>query len=174
MKFAYADPPYPGQAKKHYKDHKDYGGEVDHKELIEQLCRDYPDGWALSTNSVSLKMLLPLCPDDIRVMAWVKPFCSFKPNVNPAYAWEPVIVRGGRKRGREKPTVRDFVSVNITLKKGLSGAKPKDFCFWLFEVLGAKEGDEIDDLFPGTGIVSECWEEFQSEKQQNLQDLDKK
>jgi hypothetical protein len=30
VKIAYADPPYPGQAKKHYGDHPDYAGEVDH------------------------------------------------------------------------------------------------------------------------------------------------
>ena len=147
MKFAYADPPYIGQAKKLYK-----MPEVDHKELLEDLL-PY-DGWALSCSSPSLQELLPLCPDDVRVMAWVKPFAVFKPNVNPAYAWEPVIVRGGRKRGRDIPTVRDWVSVNITLKKGLVGAKPPDFCTWLFRVLNIQPGDEFVDVFPGTGIVS--------------------
>jgi len=158
MRFAYADPPYPGQAKKHYDSE-----EVNHAELIEQLHEDYPDGWALSTSSPALKDILALsnCPRSVRIMAWVKPFCSFKPNVNPAYAWEPVLVYGGRKRGRDKPTVRDFVSVNITLKKGLCGAKPPEFCYWLFSVLGAEKGDTLDDLFPGTGIVSDCWRKFQ-------------
>lgn len=41
MKFAYADPPYPGQARKHYGSHPDFGGEVDHSDLIAQLERDY-------------------------------------------------------------------------------------------------------------------------------------
>jgi hypothetical protein len=45
---AYADPPYIGQSKKHYKDHEDYAGEVDHGALIDRLIADYPDGWALS------------------------------------------------------------------------------------------------------------------------------
>ncbi len=67
MRFSYADPPYLGQAAKHYADQPDYAGEVDHAELIERLCRDYPDGWALSCSSPSLKVLLPLCPDDVRV-----------------------------------------------------------------------------------------------------------
>src|SRR5581483_6896549 len=113
MRFAYADPPYVGQSRKHYGRE-----EVDHEALINRLVAEYPDGWALSASSPSLRYLLPLCPDDVRVMAWVKPFCIFKPGVNPAYAWEPVIMRGGRKRGRNLPTVRDWVSVNITLKKG--------------------------------------------------------
>ena len=130
MRMAYADPPYVGQAKRHYD-----MPEVDHETLIAQLVRDYPDGWALSASSPSLRYLLPLCPDDVRVMAWVKPFCSFKPNVNPAYAWEPVIVCGGRPRGRSVPTVRDWVAESITLQTGLAGAKPMAFCYWLFQVL---------------------------------------
>lgn len=56
------------------------------------------------------------------------------------------------------PTVRDWVSANITLRRGLSGAKPEAFCWWLFDVLGAEPGDEFADLYPGTGGVSRCWE----------------
>lgn len=93
----------------------------------------------------------------MRVMAWVKPFAAFKVNVNPAYAWEPVIVWGGRKRGRELPTVRDWVSENITMRKGLSGVKPARFSWWLFEVLGAQPDDEFHDLFPGSGAVTDAW-----------------
>ena len=43
------------------------------------------------------------------------------------------------------------MSCNITLKKGLVGVKPVDFCAWLFDVLGAQVGDELIDLFPGSG-----------------------
>jgi hypothetical protein len=86
-------------------------------------------------------------------MAWVKPFAIFKPGVGVAYAWEPVIVRGGRKRTRRQPTVRDWVSVNITLRKGLVGAKPLAFCQWLLDVLNVEVGDTLDDLYPGTGIM---------------------
>lgn len=156
MKFAYADPPYIGQAKKHYS-HDPNCAEVDHDALIQRLTVDYPDGWALSCSSPSLREILGYCPDDVRVAAWVKPFASFKPNVNPAYTWEPVIFRGGRKRGRAEPTVRDHVSANITLQRGLSGAKPEAFCFWVFSLLGMERGDELDDLFPGTGAVSKAF-----------------
>lgn len=154
---AYADPPYIGCAKRHYNT-----TEINHAELIKTLERF--DGWALSCSSPSLREILPLCPPDVRVMAWVKPFCIYKPNVNPAYAWEPVIVKPGRKRGRELPTVRDWVSVNITLRKGLVGAKPKDFCLWLFDVLGLQKGDILVDVFPGTGIVLDTWKECIAEK----------
>jgi hypothetical protein len=92
MRFAYADPPYIGQAKKHYENELDYAGEIDHRELIERLDRDY-DGWALSASSPSLREVLPMCPEGVRVEAWVKPFAAYKRNIRVAYAWEPVIVR---------------------------------------------------------------------------------
>src|SRR5688500_4295238 len=95
MKFAYADPPYIGQAKRHYS-HDPLCAEVDHGELLARLQSEFPDGWALSASSPSLKTILPLCPDDVRIAAWVKSFCAFKKGVRPAYAWEPVIFRGGR------------------------------------------------------------------------------
>lgn len=167
MRFAYADPPYLGQGMKHYKEHHPEAGEWDslkaHKGLIDTLVSDFPDGWAMSASSPSLRALLPLCPEDVRVSPWVKPFASFKPNVNPAYAWEPVIWRGGRKRDREAPTVRDWVSANITLEKGLPGAKPEKFCYWLFDLLGMEAGDELVDLFPGTGIVLRAWRSWQAQ-----------
>lgn len=155
MRFAYADPPYVGQAKKHYSADPQCA-EVDHAHLIQRLVSEYPDGWALSLSSPSLKQVIALCPDNVRVCAWVKPFCAFKANVNPAYAWEPVIVAGGRKRTRKQQTVRDWLAESITLRKGLVGAKPKEFCYWIFDVLNVEEEDTVDDLFPGTGIVTSC------------------
>jgi hypothetical protein len=123
--------------------------------LVGHLIAKYQDGWALSCSSPSLKQILSYCPEDVRVMAWVKPFCAFKVNVNPAYAWEPVIVRGGRPRkDRTEDTVRDWVSEVIELKRGVHGAKPAKFCYWLFDVLNVRPGDTLDDLYPGSGAVS--------------------
>lgn len=165
MKFAYCDPPYPGEAKKHYSDDPQCA-EVDHAQLLKHLELEYPDGWALSTKSTALYQLLPLCPAPprARVMSWVKPFCSFKPGVGVAYAWEPVIVAGGRPRAREQDTVRDWVSANITLKRGTHGAKPAAFCYWLFEVLNLEPADQLHDLFPGSGAVTEAWHIWRQRK----------
>jgi hypothetical protein len=172
-RFAYADPPYPGQAKKHYEDHPDYAGEVDHPALIERLTAEFPDGWALSTNPGELHWLLPLCPKH-RVLAWLKPFAAWKRNHWPAYAWEPVILVGGRSCYGTQETPRDFIvtpydddvdlggppdviAESITMKKGVSGAKPLAFCLWLFQCLGAQPGDELVDLYPGSRSVSDAW-----------------
>ena len=162
MKFAFADPPYYGTAKKFYGD-ATYDSLDAHAQLIARLCSEYPDGWAMCLHSPSLRLILPLCPPETRVGAWVKPFCSFKPGVNPAYAWEPVLFLGGRKREPEAMTVRDWTSCNITLRKGLTGAKPDGFCYWVFDLLGAQEGDEVHDLFPGTGAVTRAWRAFTSQ-----------
>jgi len=157
VRFAYADPPYLGLAKKIYGD-PTYDDPRAHEALVWRLCDDYPDGWAMSLTSGSLCEILAFCPDDVRVMAWVKPFASFKPGVNPAYAWEPVIVRGGRRRGREIPTVRDWIACNSSLGgRSFVGAKPAAFCYWIFDVLGARPDDTLDDLFPGSGAVMNAW-----------------
>ena len=156
MRFAYADPPYIGQAQKHYG-----CAEVDHRELLCQL--EAYDGWALSLSSPTLKEILNLCPDGVRVGAWVKPFASFKANVNPGYAWEPVVFWGGRRLGRDIPTVVDWVSANITLETGTHGAKPESFCFWIFQMLGMQLGDEFDDLFVGSGAVTNAWQRWCSQ-----------
>jgi hypothetical protein len=153
MQFAYADPPYLGSAKFHYGD-PTFDSKEAHLELVSRLVREYPDGWALSCNSKDLRWIYLACPETARVGAWVKPFAVFKPNVNPAYAWEPVIFYGGRKRSRYEATVRDWHSANVTLKKGLCGAKPESFCRWVLDVLGWKHGDTLDDLFPGTGAMT--------------------
>ena len=92
IRVAYADPPYPGKA--HYYPE---GQEIDHRELVERLVREFPDGWALSTSAEALPHVLRLCPLDVRVAAWVRP-----PRGGAAWgprnSWEPVIYRGGRRR----------------------------------------------------------------------------
>lgn len=163
MKFAYADPPYLGCGKLYAAHHADalaWDDPETHRHLLERLCDEYPDGWAMSLHEPSLKVLLPMCPDDVRVSPWVKPFAVFRPNVGVAYAWEPVIWRGGRKRTREQDTVRDWVSANITLQRGLTGAKPRDFCRWLFAILNIQAGDQLDDLFPGTNAVGAALQDW--------------
>jgi hypothetical protein len=98
----------------------------------------------------------------VRIGAWVKTFASFKKGVNPAYAWEPVIFRGGRNDSSgNHATVTDWIACPITLRKGLTGAKPPQVVEWVFRMLGLREGDELHDLFPGTGIVGRTWDTFQ-------------
>lgn len=167
MKFAYADPPYLGYGSFYADRHPnamDWNKPETHRALIERLCDEYEDGWALSLTSGNLHDILPMVPKVARVGAWVKPFASFKPGVSPAYAWEPLIFMGGRKHKRTNHTVRDWVAESITLKRGLTGAKPREFCRWVFALLDAQKGDTLDDLFPGSGAVGAAWAEWVGEQ----------
>ena len=168
MRIGYADPPYPGQAHL-YKDHPDFAGEVDHYALLQDLDAEY-DGWIYHTSSTALFGICRMIEtasrrgrfqSEFRIMAWVKPFAAFKRNVSIAYAWEPILVKSARKPTVRKDmdlVYRDWLAESITLKRGLTGAKPEKVCHWLFECVGAEPDDELDDLFPGTGAVTSAWE----------------
>jgi len=160
MRLAYADPPYLGQGHL-YPEHpaaRVWNDPAVHGRLIARLDEDY-DGWAYSLSSTTLRELLPLAPEDVRVAAWVKPFSSWKPNQRVAYAWEPVLFRSARGRDRnwrhgDMPTIRDYVSAPVELKRGVIGPKPVTFCRWVLDLIGYADGDTVEDLFPGTGTMS--------------------
>lgn len=157
MKFAYADPPYFGCGQSHYGEHHPEAAVWDdkqtHLDLVARLVGEYPDGWALSCNPRDLAWLLPACPDDVRVAAWCKTWHQIRPTTT-QFAWEPVIWRGGRKDPKRSPMVRDWLACAVTRQTGLRGAKPEDFNQWILDLLAYREGDQLDDLFPGTsGMV---------------------
>ena len=170
MRFAYLDPPYLGCCRlyEHKQGHKTCWDDVaTHHRLMEWACQHYPGGWALSATSNSLKAILPGAPDGVRIAAWVKPFCAFKRGVRPCYAWEPLLLWRGRNpnagfphappvKGGKQTTPKDYIAESITLRKGLTGAKPEAFCYWVLELLNAMQGDYVRDLFPGTGIMGKC------------------
>jgi 16S rRNA G966 N2-methylase RsmD len=160
FRFAYADPPYPGKAQL-YRDHPDFAGEVDHRALVDRLVAEFPDGWALSTSAESLRDVLPLCPSDARVASWVRgerPTRSYWP----LNAWEPVIYVGGRPyatsiEARRLDVLQLTARPRLTDPRRVIGAKPAAFCRWMFDLLGALPGDELVDLFPGSGRVADAW-----------------
>jgi hypothetical protein len=158
MRMAYADPPYPGLSKRFYQREPSYAGEVDHRALLAEL-RAY-DGWALSTGSFALRDLLPLCPEGARVCAWVKPRVRRARTYGPHSCWEPLVVVPGR---RLQPGKCDWLSAPPARLGGssLAGRKPIAFVAWMFDLLGLLPGDELVDLFPGSGIVSNAWRESQ-------------
>lgn len=157
MRFGYMDSPYLGCCDLYGHVHiAPYGCWDDpetHRLAIENLRDEFPDGWAMSLSEPSLRVLLPMTPEGTRTMPWCKSFASFKPNVGLAHTWEPVFLYGGRRIGRDKPTVKDHLVEPITLKKGLTGAKPIRFCQWVIAALGMEPDDELVDIFPGTAVM---------------------
>lgn len=157
LRLAYADPPYPGTARRWYGRRPEYKGEVDHRALINRLESTY-DGWALSTSARALRELLPLCPPEIRLCAWVKPGGAPPATHGLHNVWEAVIVKQARLL---QPGRRDALYIHPARGGGeLMGRKPLQFCAWLFDAMGALPGDSFDDLFPGTGVVTAAWGEF--------------
>ena len=169
LRAAYADPPYLGLSVAFYGDVHPNAAEYDdpdaHRRLIERLSDEY-DCWALSLHEPALKTMLNFCPDDVRVMSWVKGFASFKPGRKGAHsAWEPVIVRGGRPREERLHCVRDWIQESAAMKKSLRGAKPERFCYWLFDVMNLRPDDEFHDLFYGSGAVTAAWDKWKNKTQ---------
>jgi hypothetical protein len=185
VRVAYADPPYPGQAARHYGDHRDFAGEVDHAELITRLEEEFPDGWALSTSVAALPDVLALCPKSeasrkgtwngrggiklgtgVRLCAWLRTGIPFPPS-RIMWAWEPVIVRTPHWRQRHKhdfiPDVLYATQPRGFLGNEITGQKPLAFCHWIFDLLGLGPDDELVDLFPGSGAVSKAWEAWRAQ-----------
>lgn len=165
MRFAYADPPYPGLSRRYYGDHRDFDGEVDHVELLSRLTVGGYDGWALSTSAAALRDVWALCPPETRLHVWVK-----GPRKTKSYtalnAFEPVLIYGGR--ARSVPVVEDLSDVLLwggrqhSHPGALVGMKSAPFCSWLFDLLGVCGGDTLDDFFPGSGVVERAWDLYTS------------
>lgn len=170
-RFAYADPPYPGCAAI-YKDHPDFAGEVDHVELVARLYGEYPDGWALSTSAAALKYVLSLCPPPeqpaaFRICMWSRSVVP-RPPQRVMWCWEPLIVHTPHwRQSRRGEFVRDTLT-NAGQPSGflggqITGAKPVSFCHWMFNLLGLGPEDELVDLFPGSGAVTDAWNGWRSQ-----------
>lgn len=164
-RFAYADPPYLGCCRLYDHFHPDgrcWDEPETHRLLVERLTDEYPDGWALSLHAPSLQVILGLCPPDVRVSAWCKNWHQIRPKVPVQFSWEPVILRGGRKR-QNNPMVRDWLVAPATRMRGTPGAKPDAFCFWVFDQLGMERGDTLVDMFVGSGAVTDAHRRWASQ-----------
>ena len=163
MRFCYSDPPYPELAERYYKGHPAFAGEVDHAELIAKLASDFPDGWALSTSADALQVVLGMCPAGTRVAIWVKGSRAGE-SWRARNAYEPVLIYKGRARKIVRDEHLDDVLIwggrQRTHPGALVGMKSAAFCEWMFRQLGALAGDELVDLFPGSGAVSRAWRLF--------------
>lgn len=156
-RLAYADPPYPGKARRYYKDQPTFAGEVDQLELLQRLQRDF-DGWALSTSPQGLRLLLPHVDASTFVCPWVKPHKQ-PPAKGPGNVHEYVLVKPARL---VKPGPPDAFTGAVARggDSDLMGRKPVKFVAWVFALLGASTCDTLLDLYPGSDIVGRCWAEF--------------
>lgn len=177
MKLAIADPPYLGRGVRWYgggrgssprwpaADNHPEAGRWDtpeaHMQLVEELTANY-DGWAIAMSADSLPLYLSVCPADVRVMVW------HKRNALPSgwrvmNTWEPVVTRiPSSRRARVKGHVatRDLLDAP-NKPSGFVGSKPKEWTQWVLESLGYESGDEVADIFPGSGAVQRAIDDAQ-------------
>jgi hypothetical protein len=175
LRLAIADPPYLGRAKRWYGVGgcgNGYGvGQADqhpdadywdtpqaHQNLVCQLENDF-DGWAIAMSVHSLSTYLKIVETDsrngIRVCVWHKPSAVTSGN-RITNSWEPVLVKVPKTRKgwkSEAARMTDVLSAN-PLRSNFIGAKPPEWTNWVLDLLGYQNGDEVIDLFLGSGAVT--------------------
>ena len=178
LRLAYADPPYPGKSDL-YRDQPTYAGEVSIPDLLSRLAAY--DGWALSTSAAGAPAVLAECVSrrlTVRLAVWVKTPRPHK-EARILNAFEVLVFHGGRPMlssrypqdssldRQETPALRvtDVLAgvnsrIRPTLPTACIGMKPPAFCRWVFLLLGALPGDTLNDLYPGSGIVTRCWLDY--------------
>ena len=176
MKFIIADPPYLGRAVRYYgQGGCGYGygiGQADnhpqahiwdnpetHKKLAQDLLDNY-DGFAIALTVHSLSTYLEVIKTDsrnnIRIMSWIKP--SAVPSGNRiSTSWEPVIIKmaKGRKNHNEGVRMKDYLIANPP-RQNFMGSKPQEWTNWVLDAMGFRDGDEVTDMFEGSGAVTKA------------------
>ena len=178
MKLAIADPPYLGRAALWYggkgrskqgtagraagrgdlaaEYHPDahlWDNPERHWQLMADLDRDY-DGWALAASAKTLPVLAQGIPDGARIAIWH--VTNAIPDGNRvSMRWEAVILRqpDGRRAYGTGHAIGDVLSAPHPMS-GFVGAKPEVWTRWVLDMLGYQPGDQVDDLFPGSGAVT--------------------
>lgn len=173
MRLCIADPPYLGRAVRWYGEGgcgiARGSGQADnhpeahvwddpetHKQLVKDLEAEY-DGWAIAMSVHSLSTYLSVVETDsrngIRVAVWNKPSAVTSGNRITNH-WEPVLLRvpDSRKGWSSGDRIKDVLTCN-PLRSNFIGAKPPDWTYWVLQMLGYEETDEVVDLFAGSGAV---------------------
>ena len=112
-----------------------------------------------------------LCPPGTRVCVWRRRV-RVSASKRALSAWEPLLVVGGREHATDVPQdllddletddvvldeVLDYRGRYDSFNGALVGMKPPEFSCFLFRQLGARPGDTLDDLYPGSGAVGRAW-----------------
>lgn len=172
MQLAIADPPYLGRARRWYGDGRGHAagrGRADehveaprwdtveaHEELVDELEQRY-DGWAIAMAPDSLSVYLAVAPAEARVAVWSRG--NAVPTGSRVRAlWEPALVRvpDARAAHGAGAGVDDVLTAGIR-PGGFAGRKPEQWTHWVLTMLGYDPAvDDVEDLFPGSGAVSDA------------------
>ena len=126
-----------------------------HRELLDHLVAEF-DGWAIATSPDGIAAYGTL-PVGCRIMAWVKP--NAIPGAHRLRSmWEPVLLYPpeGRRSNRGGAGAVPDVLTCPAPRVGFHGAKPPEWTRWVLAALSHDPGDEVVDLFPGSGSVADA------------------
>jgi hypothetical protein len=176
VRLAIADPPYPpfvgsggskARASRWYgtgqrsrkdrpADQHDGAAEWDqperHRRLLLDLLDEY-DGFGIATSPDGIAAYGPL-PPEMRIMVWVKPNAS--PGSHRLRSlWEAVLLFPpvGRRSNRGGVGMVPDVLTAPAPRVGFHGAKPAVWTWWVLDAMSYAEGDDVSDIFPGSGLV---------------------
>jgi hypothetical protein len=175
-KFAIADPPYYGRAVRWYgeggcgagygKNQADNHPEAHiwdkpeaHLQMLKNLRTNY-DGFAIATSVMGLNVYLQEIDlsqgSGYRLAIWHKPLSS-PSGSRIRNVYEPVIIYipQDRRGYANHERLDDLRTINIE-RNGFVGAKPQGWVEWVLDLMGATRDDEVDDLFHGSGAVTQA------------------
>lgn len=183
LTFAIADPPYPletrrridnrpgrnprvtsrSRATRWYSGHADFHPEAaawddpqTHRDLLAHLVENF-DGWAIATSADGLGAYGEL-PVSAKLLVWQ--ITNATPTTaRIASSFEFVIVQTPVTRlGRGiYGQIPDVLRAGAP-RRGFTGSKPAAWTHWVLAAMayGEDAGDELSDLFPGSGAVTEA------------------
>ena len=183
MKLAIADPPYLGRAAlwyggkgrskqgtagraagrgdlaaEYHPDAHEWDDPVKHIALMVTMDDEY-DGWAMAASGKTLAPLLGFA-DKLGARLAIWHVTNAIPDGNRVSTrWEAVILRqpDARRAYGTGHAIGDVLSAPHPMS-GFVGAKPAVWTRWVLDMLGYQPGDEVDDLFPGSGAVARAME----------------
>ena len=179
VRLAIADPPYLGRAglwyggkgrskqgtvgraagrgrlaREYHPDAHEWDDPAKHIALMVTM-RDEYDGWVMACSGKTLAPLLGVADTlDARLAIW-HVTNAIPDGARVRSVWEAVIYRvpDGRRAVGTGHRVPDLLSAPHPVS-GFVGAKPDQWTRWVLDLMGYQPGDEVDDLFPGSGAVT--------------------
>jgi hypothetical protein len=120
------------------------------------------DGWALSTSAPAERAITSLARElgaTFELAYWHRGARPGAPTYEPVLFHRPQPSPNTTTPAHTTPTelYGRTPRRRTTLPTAVIGAKPTDFCLWLFHLLDAGPLDDLTDLFPGSGIVGRSW-----------------
>lgn len=179
MRLAIADPPYLGRAAlwyggegrskqgtagrargrgrldaEYHPDAARWDDPAEHIRLMVGL-EDAYDGWVMAASGKTLAPLIgPAEELGARLGIW-HVTNAIPDGARARNVWEAVFFRvpDGRRAVGSGHRVPDLLSAPH-LTSGFVGSKPDRWTRWVLDLMGYQPGDEVDDMFPGSGAVA--------------------